>query len=342
MNTCLTILALLFSLMVFPQRKIHDFSSVDQQVRFIRIVKTDSLAKQLAALGKTDIEKVRAIFRWITEHIDYNMKVFNRNKNAATNGFIFEDPLDSIAPLPSLNERVAEKVLKRKTAFCDGYSRLFKTLCDHAGIRSEIIMGYARNMNSRSGNRFAVNHTWNAVYIDSTWQLLDVTWASGFVSYSNEYTRQYNDFYFLTAPEQFIVDHYPEDLQWTLLSDPPDLREFKQGPFRYSSFVRSGIISYWPVSGVIEAAIGDSIRIELKTKNLTENFFIAESAVPDSSQLFFKPIDILNPEKVSFTHTISNNAKDWLYIFYNDEIVMRYKLNVKKEKVQEPVNRQGF
>jgi transglutaminase-like putative cysteine protease len=35
-----------------------------------------TLAKQLASLGKTDREKVRAIFRWITEHIDYNVMPF--------------------------------------------------------------------------------------------------------------------------------------------------------------------------------------------------------------------------------------------------------------------------
>jgi len=342
MKICLTILATLFSLMVFPQRKNHDFTGIDQKVKFIRITETDSLAKQLAALGKTDIEKVRAIFRWITEHIDYNMKVFNRNKNAVTNGFIFEDTVDSAAPLPSLNERVAEKVLRRKTAFCDGYSRLFKALCDHAGMRSEIIMGYARNMNGRSGNRFAVNHTWNTVYIDSTWHLLDVTWASGFVSYSNEYVRQYNDFYFLTPPEQFVADHYPEDLQWTLLSNPPDLREFRQGPFRYSSFVRAGITSYSPVSGIIEASIGDSIKIELKTKNITGNFFIADTPVLGSSEPVLNPVINGNSEKINFTYTISDKAGDWLYVFYNEEIVMRYKLNLKKEKPSGIVNREAF
>jgi Uncharacterized protein involved in cytokinesis, contains TGc (transglutaminase/protease-like) domain len=33
-----------------------------------------------------------------------------------------------------------------------------------------------------TNRRFAVNHTWNSVYIDSTWYLLDVTWASGVVT----------------------------------------------------------------------------------------------------------------------------------------------------------------
>ena len=183
----------------------------------------------MASLGKTDREKVRAIFRWITEHIDYNVMPFGQRKNITRQ--FYEEPDDSTVALPPLNERVAAKVLNKGVAFCEGYSRLFKTLCDHAGIKAEIIYGYARTNNNR---RFAVNHTWNSVYIDSSWYLLDVTWASGVVCYGNEYIRQYNDFYFLTPPSEFIRDHYPEDLQWTLLNDPPVYREYGQSPFRYS------------------------------------------------------------------------------------------------------------
>ena len=49
------------------------FYAIDSKVESIPVTKADELAKQLASLGKTDREKVRAIFRWITEHIDYNV-----------------------------------------------------------------------------------------------------------------------------------------------------------------------------------------------------------------------------------------------------------------------------
>jgi transglutaminase/protease-like cytokinesis protein 3 len=320
----LLVILLFYPLCFYAQSKAVNYYDIDRRVASIPIVKADSLAKQLAALGKTDHEKVRAIFRWIAEHIDYNVKAYKKNK--ATSGLFYEEPEDSSAALPSLNERVAAKVLYKRMAFCDGYSRLFKTLCDHAGIQSEIVNGYAR---TGSGNRrFAVNHTWNAVYFDSAWHLLDATWAAGFISYANEYVRSYNDSYFLTPPADFIRDHYPEDPQWTLLGEAPVYREFSQSPFRYSGFAKSGVSSYFPVKGIIEASVGDTIKIEMKANREIRNFLVTESPVADSLQLQ-QSVHSQKSDKVSFAHTFTGS--EWLYVFCNDELVMRYKTNIKKD-----------
>jgi len=323
-------LAILFfvSLRFYSQGQTN-FYSIDSKVGSIPVAKADTLAKQLASLGKTDREKVRAIFRWITEHIDYNVMPFGQRKKIPRQ--FYKEPDDSNAALPPLNERIAAKVLNTGVAFCDGYSRLFKTLCDHAGIKAEVIYGYARTNNNR---RFAVNHTWNSVYIDSSWYLLDVTWASGVVSYGNEYIRQYNDFYFLTQPDEFIRDHYPEDLQWTLLNDPPVYREFGQSPFRYSGYIKAGVSSYFPARGVIDVAVGDTIAIELNARKEIRNFFVSESSMPDTAQITkFSPVNT-NGEKLVFKYNITTVTGEWLYVFCNEELALRYKLNVKKEVVK--------
>lgn len=225
-----------------------------------------------------------------------------------------------------MNERVAAKVLYKGVAFCEGYARLFKTLCDHAGIKAEIIYGYARTNNNK---RFGVNHAWNAVYLDSAWHVLDVTWASGIVTFTNEYIRQYNDYYFLTPPEQFIRDHYPEDPQWSLLEYPPVYREYNQSPFRYSGYVKAGISNHLPAKGVIDVAIGDSILIELRSKREIKTFFVSASPVFDSTQ-----VTTLTPnagsEKLSVKYNITAATGEWLYVFCNDELAMRYKLNIKR------------
>ena len=316
---------LFLPLCIFSQQRQDNFYVIDNKVESIPVGKADTLAKQLASLGKTDREKVRAIFRWITENIDYNVMPFGSKRNVARQ--FYKEPEDSTAALPPLNERVAAKVLKTGVAFCEGYSRLFKTLCDHAGIKAEIIYGYARTNNNR---KFAVNHAWNSVYIDSAWYLLDVTWASGVVSYGNEYVRQYNDFYFLTSPAEFVKDHYPEDPQWTLLKDHPVYREFAQSPFRYSGYLKAGVNSYLPSKGVIEVAVGDSIFIELKAKKEIRNFFVSSSAVPDTT-LFTTLSPVPIGEKLVFKYNITDATGEWLYVFCNEELALRYKLNVKKE-----------
>ena len=322
--------AFLFILIFLPLRFYSqvgqtNFYEIDTKVESIPVAKADTLAKQLASLGKTDREKVRAIFRWITEHIDYNVMPFGRSKKIPLQ--FYKEPEDSSLALPPLNERIATKVLNMGVAFCEGYSRLFKTLCDHAGIKAEIIYGYVRTNNNR---RFAVNHAWNSVYIDSAWYLLDVTWASGFVTYGNEYIRRYNDFYFLTEPAEFIRDHYPEDLQWTLLKYPPVYREYSQSPFRYSGYLKAGVTSYFPAKGVIDVAVGDTILIELKARKEFRNFFVSESPILDTAQFArFSPVNI-SGEKLVLKYNITMATGEWLYVFCNEELALRYKLNVKK------------
>ena len=326
--------AFLFILIFLPLRFYSqvgqiNFYGIDSKVESIPVAKADILAKQLASLGKTDREKVRAIFRWITEHVDYNVVPFGSRKNIPRQ--FYNEPDDGNVALPPLNERIAAKVLNTGTAFCDGYARLFKTLCDHAGIKAEIIYGYARTNNNR---RFAVNHTWNSVYIDSTWYLLDVTWASGFVTYGNEYIRKYNDFYFLTPPSEFIRDHYPEDPQWTLLKDPPVYREYAQSPFRYSGYLKAGVSSYFPAKGVIDVAVGDTILIELNSRKEIRNLFVSESPVLDSTQLTEISPGNTSAEKLIFKYNITTATGEWLYVFCNEELALRYKLNVKKDIVK--------
>jgi len=321
-------LAILFFLPLrfFSQVGQTNFYTIDSKVESIPVANTDTLAKQLASLGKTDREKVRAIFRWITEHIDYNVMPFGQRKKIPRQ--FYNEPDDSNVALPPLNERIAAKILNTGVAFCDGYSRLFKTLCEHAGINAEVIYGYAR---TNSNRRFAVNHAWNSVYIDSTWYLLDVTWASGVISYGNEYIRQYNDFYFLTPPSDFIRDHYPEDLQWTLLKDPPIYREYGQSPFRYSGYIKAGVNSYFPAKGVIDVSVGDTILIELKARAEVRDLFVSESPVLDTAQLTKIFPENTRGEKLVLKYNITTATGEWLYVFCNEELALRYKLNVKKE-----------
>lgn len=180
-----------------------------------------SLAHQLTAPYNRDIDKVRSIVSWIADNISYNVRPHYIPSSA------FDDANDTGALKP-LDERIADGVLQKRIAFCDGYARLFKTLCDYAGITSELITGFAKtSTNTKKANPvFRSNHRWNAVMIDSTWKLLDVTWASGYITNSNDYVRHFDDHYFLSPPEDFIRDHYPEDTKWTLLPSPPSFKEY--------------------------------------------------------------------------------------------------------------------
>ncbi|MBM3415221.1 MAG: hypothetical protein FJY20_01990 [Bacteroidetes bacterium] len=311
---------------------LFDFTSLAAQ--------TDAatLAKKLTAGLNSDHQKVKAIFQWITDNIAYTTFTKHQRKNK----YPVPEP-DDEGPLKPLNERVAETVLRRRTAFCDGYAKLFKVLCGHAGIRSEIISGYARGAFGRGGLKFGVNHNWNAVFLEDKWQLLDVTWASGYINLRDgEFVRDYNDRYFLTAPEVFIKDHYPDDPRWTLLPDDKVPDEFRHSPFRQKAFAKYSFTSFYPGKGIIEAAVGDTIVLQLETGrtgagtisptlNIDSSFFSHSS-----SWVFLKPDRSLPQAETSprqqYTYTVAGANVRWLYLLYNDDVVMRYKINVKSQQ----------
>jgi len=303
------------------------------------------LAKKITAGCVTDREKVTRIFRWITDNISYRVR--SRSKNiiigSASQRFSTVDD-DNDAPLKPLNERVAESVLKKKEAVCDGYARLFTTLCDFSGIRSAIIIGYARSNTNKPMPKFGVNHTWNAVYLEGDWRLLDVTWARGYIARGgNEFVRDYDAQYFLTPPEKFIRDHYPDDLRWTLLSDAQVPEEFMGSPFKQKSFIKYRITSFSPATGVIEARVGDTIQLELATDDAERDQQISPDMSVDSaifqhsdSWVFLKPVAMeqapVKPGKYKYIYPIASADVKWLYLLYNNDMVLRYKLYVKNKK----------
>ena len=304
------------------------------------------LAKRLIAPCKTEFEKVTAIFTWITENITYRIKP--NNKIPVTIAFSLKNSINERemiddGPLKTLNERVAESALLGREAVCDGYARLFTTLCDFAGIRSEIIIGYAKSGRKKPTQRFGVNHYWNAVMIDDVWYLLDATWACGYLSVrGDEFIREYDEKYFLAPPEVFIQDHYPDDARWTLLPDSKIPEEFSRSPFKQKSFIKYHITSFYPANGIIETFVGDTIRLSLETdmkeigRNVSPDLLI-DSAIfsHSSSWIFLRPEMSEKREsqnRHSYFYAVASPDVEWLYLLYNDDLVLRYKINVKKKK----------
>jgi transglutaminase/protease-like cytokinesis protein 3 len=328
----LFIIFLLLSKVCLGQKRTTSFSSIDWNVKNIEAPTVDSLAKRLTAPYQTELEKIRAIFSWIAQHIAYNTGIYNVGRGYRPVKYVF-DPADTITSKSAI-EQTAERVLRRRIAICDGYSKLFKTLCDYAGIESEVILGYGKCYLEKD-EKFKTNHTWNAVRIDSVWRLLDVTWASGYVTYSNEFVHHIDEAYFLPSPQQFILDHYPEDLKWTLLDRPPTSREFRFSPFKYKSFIKYGITSASPPNGTIEALAGDTIKIELKLKDPSKDSLTASDAFFDSTIIQLSPLSaflepVIENNKAVYTYIVPQDGIEWLHLIYNRDPVLRYKLNVKK------------
>lgn len=304
------------------------------------ITAPDTLAYLLTAPYNTEMDKVKSIFNWITDNIAYNTIRYGFRYLPQNSNDNVEADYDADSVYKSLDERVARITLKRKYALCDGYARLFKSLCDFAGIKSVVITGYAR---AGYSSQFACNHKWNAVMIDSNWYLLDATWASGYLNFSGTtFRKEYNGYYFLTPPKYFIQDHYPDDVKWTLLSNPPTLSEFNRSPFKQPAY-NYRIVSYQPSKGIIRAAVGDTVTVTLETTDDTKTLFLSDINSVDSSHIAF--IDsslkadtpyIVNGSKITANYIVTSDEVQWLQVIYNKEVVLRYKLNIQKEPFNYP------
>lgn len=165
----------------------------------------------------TDLEKVRSIYIWITHNIKYDQSAYKKNRRR-------------------VNKSNAD-VLDRRQAVCFGYSTLFNEMCSITDIKSEIVYGYPKNVETGFVDMTTTSHAWNAVLIDSTWHLLDITWASG-------NNRAGLENYFLVSPEKMIASHLPADPMWQLLNSPVPGGIFRKDKNYIIAFLKSGAPSF--------------------------------------------------------------------------------------------------
>ena len=319
---------LLLHIGVIAQPRSISFRSIDWTMQNTDAPTPDSLARFIATNFSTQMEKVRAVYAWITNHIAYNTSIYRPGKVVAKYPL---DPMDTAMVWPSGDEMVARKVMLRKEAVCDGYSRLFKIVCGYLGLEAVVVHGYGRTTGTGS-QKFRTNHTWNAVRIDSAWHVVDVTWAAGYINFRDEFVPAQNDYYFLTRPDQFIQDHYPEELRWSLLAQPPTISEFKKMPFRSKNFIKYDFTAFSPSSGVIDAVVGDTISFSLTVKSSTIKKRISPDSLADTASFSLWPLSaFIKPEKeqgkaVYYTYVVQPGT-EWVHLLYNDDVVIRYHIN---------------
>jgi hypothetical protein len=154
------------------------------------------------------MEKVRAIYRWMTDRLTYE-----------------PDP----DAAKKLGEPTPEKVLQTRVTSSEGYARLFQALCAEAGIEAIRVPGHAKGPESKPGDALRTNHVWNAVKVDKRWYLVDVTLGS-FACHpqTKKWEKRYQEYYCCLPPERMAFTHFPEDPAHQFLTTPVSAEKFKQ------------------------------------------------------------------------------------------------------------------
>ncbi len=297
------------------------FSKIDAYTKRITTFKDPGdLSRKLVKPYKTELEKVRSIFFWITDNIAYDVKEYHSCDTGAYKSFSMgTNDAGTLSGDRYYNYQVVQHVLKTKKAICDGYSRLFKTLCDSAGIKAEMVVGMGKN-SSRDIGTFDSNHAWNAVMIDKKWHLLDACWASGQCDDSTiVFTKRFDSFYFLPDPKKFSYDHFPDNKNQFYVDRPPTREQFMSYPLVYAQYHKYPFDGFFPAGGVISGKEGEKIKLQLTMKE------DSPVELSGSFNVELKKVE----KKIYYEYTVKKTPKNELIVFYNNKAILAYKVEVK-------------
>ena len=267
-----------------------------------------NLAAYLRIRATNDLLKARAIYRWITKNISYNVSgYFSGNYG----------PND------------AASVFARRTSVCQGYSELFQELGTLLGLKTELVSGYAKGYGFNIGQTVdgIANHAWTAVCINGEWYLIDSTWGAGHLSGSS-YVWSFKECYFLTSPEDFFIEHFPTDPQWQLLDKQKTLADFQNSIFIYSDYLELKVKSFTSLSYFVNATNSLELAFSIPDgyqymANLSDNYGRTISYDPDflwrengRTVFYYAPLSAGNCQ-FSLSLTPWNNP-------YNFSTVMKY------------------
>lgn len=318
------------------QAQLSDFDNID-------FVKADSISSlypshSLADLGSlsnkltvslsTDVEKFRAIYKWVCLNIenDYDLYTRNKSKREKLNGKTEE--------LRAWNEKFGPQVFKRllnehKTV-CTGYAYLVKELAYHAGITCEIVNGYGRTAQANVGGPGIPNHSWNSVKLNNQWYLCDATWSSGSIDTQEaKFLKEFSDVYFLAEPAVFLRNHYPLDTSWILLKEKPVLKEFLNSPLIYKGALTHQIIPVTPEEFDISVSKGE--KVDFSFTGNPKAGQVELQIVKGSSVASVKP-DVRQHSAGLYilSHVFSRKGKHVIHMLLNGEYLFTYTVNVSK------------
>ena len=167
----------------------------------------EQLARYLDRGARTQEEKARAIYRWLTDRIAYDEEGFRSGHAAQDSG----------------------SALSQRKAVCAGFSALYLELANKMGLQAERVTGLSKGYGFDADAASAKNqkHAWVAVKLGGVWFLVDPTWGAGSLSRDGRFQKRFNEYWFRTPPAQMIYDHFPDEPRWQLLNSPWSASRFR-------------------------------------------------------------------------------------------------------------------
>ncbi|KAI5812081.1 hypothetical protein BZA77DRAFT_151837 [Pyronema omphalodes] len=211
-----------------------NLSLVDKGARFISSLPPFTTPESLATHHvcrpyRTDVQKLRAIFTWISEKIAWE------HPSDPVEGEYGPEPVDT------------RRVLSNKRGSPEEVAFVVQGMCHAVGIHCDIIHGYLK-LPGEVIDISAIprpNHWWNAVVVDGEWRFMDCSLSSPThprrLMYSASPTNQAEFFYFLTRPREFCWTHVPLIMEQQHMLPPVPLPVLLSLPTACPGYFRQGM-----------------------------------------------------------------------------------------------------
>ena len=156
-----------------------------------------NVARSITKGCKTDYDKVRAIYKWMCDNIEYDT---------------------------SYKIHDADNCFDNRKGVCQAYCNLFYYMAKSIGIKVEIISGISKDS---YGNIGSTGHSWLFAYVEDNYGiLLDPTWGAGGVS-NGKFVKDDNCWvWFNVDPKWMILSHFPDDESCQILENPISKQKF--------------------------------------------------------------------------------------------------------------------
>lgn len=206
-------------------------------------------------------EKAAALFYWVTHNVAYDVRqmeqiVADRAANRRRSYTASE--------YKNLLRKRLLTTLKKGKGVCDNYARLYRALCEAAGLEAVFVPGNAR-ANLMMPGSLGIGHAWNAVRVDGEWWLVDCTWGAGLVNDKGKFEYRFRPAYFAPDPASMSYSHFPREAKWQLLEEPVDQEAFLARPAVRTGFLRYGLHDLSQPTYEIYARRGKDLELRFRT-----------------------------------------------------------------------------
>lgn len=299
----------------------QNYSKVDSLVGLYpkNINKIDDLVSKIALDFSSDEEKSRAVFYWVCTTISYDVTYSKRIEEEKLNAYSYKTEKERFLKEKKLMLESAITAFNSKNAVCYGYASLFKEISNKLGIECELVQGDLKSNFSQINGTIQLNHAWNVIKIKNEWKFIDCTIAAGNISSkTNEFVFKFNDTFFLTSPELFFLNHYPEDKKWLLIDKSKE--EYLKLPVYFPEFFQSNIKIISPVLGLLS----NKENAKIILSNINKQKDIVRCYFGNTNKFV-----ILNHNEINNSYEIplENIQDDYIILFVNKTPLVTFKIS---------------